>query len=231
MRRFYFPEIPDSKEFFLPEDESKHIVRVLRMKIGDEVLLLNGSGLKAKVQLKDENPKKCLVEVVQLESICRRQKGFHLAIAPTKNADRIEWMLEKIVEVGAEELTFIISDRSEKATIKMERLERVAISAMKQAEHDFKIHINSPVKFKDFISQNPNGRIAHCLESEDKKNTSDCVNSGPTLIGPEGDFTPAEIKFALENGYEALQLGEARLRTETAGLVAVVLGIHCNLVP
>jgi 16S rRNA (uracil1498-N3)-methyltransferase len=158
------------------------------------------------------------------KTLVREEGGVHLDIAPTKNLDRIEWLTEKIVEIGATKLSFIQTENSERVNLKRERIERIAISALKQAKHDFLLEIDDLISFKDFINKYPTGSIAHCIESE-KKSIEDVNVSNRILIGPEGDFTQKEVDLALESGYEALNLGTARLRTETAGLVAVTLAV------
>lgn len=225
MRSFYLKDIPDTPQFELPEEESKHIVRVLRMTKGDRFLLLNGVDKVLEVEITEEHPKRCQVAVKNSRQPHVHAKGFHLAIAPTKNLDRMEWMVEKIVEIGATELTFLQTKRSERVNLKLDRLERVAISAMKQAQHELLLKIHPMVSFDDFIKTHPSGAIAHCLESE-KQALGSFVLEGPVLIGPEGDFSEKEIEQALANGYKAIHLGESRLRTETAGMVATVLQIH-----
>lgn len=225
MRRFFLLEIPGSETFHLPEEESKHIVRVLRSGIGDQFLLLDGKGLVVTAEIVDAHPKKCLVKVVSKELKTRAGSGFHLAIAPTKNLDRMEWMVEKIVEIGASKLTFLNCDRSERVQLKLDRLQRVAVSAMKQAQHDFLLEIHELQNFADFVTQNPGGGIAHCIDM-DKKAVHELANASCILIGPEGDFSEKEIALALKHGYEAVHLGESRLRTETAGMVACVLAIN-----
>jgi 16S rRNA (uracil1498-N3)-methyltransferase len=224
MRRFYIPDLTTDSIQLLPEEESKHIVRVLRMKIGDQLLLLNGKGLIVEAEICDEHPKKCQVKVLNSTILVREEGGVHLAIAPTKNLDRIEWLTEKIVEIGATKLSFIQTENSERVNLKRERIERIAISALKQAKHDFLLEIEDLISFKDFIKKYPTGSIAHCIESE-KKSIEEVIVSNRILIGPEGDFTQKEVDLALESGYEALNLGTARLRTETAGLVAVTLAV------
>ncbi|MFN5984387.1 MAG: RsmE family RNA methyltransferase [Fluviicola sp.] len=224
MRRFYIPDLTTDSIQILPEEESKHIVRVLRMKIGDQLLLLNGKGLIVEAEISDEHPKKCQVKVLNSKTLVREDGGVHLAIAPTKNLDRIEWLTEKIVEIGATKLSFIQTENSERVNLKRERIERIAISALKQAKHDFLLEIEDLISFKDFIKKYPTGSIAHCIESE-KKSIEEVIVSNRILIGPEGDFTQKEVDLALESGYEALNLGTARLRTETAGLVAVTLAV------
>lgn len=225
MRRFFLASIPTTPNFELPEEESKHIVRVLRMQEGEAFLLLDGKGLLLTVKIVAAHPKRCGVEVVSREQKERSLKGFHLAIAPTKNLDRMEWLVEKIVEIGATKLSFIHGDHSERVNLKLDRLERVAISAMKQAQHDFLLEIEPLVNVSAFIESHPNGRIAHCMDTP-KVSIAESSLNGPILIGPEGDFSAKEVELALKHGYEAIHLGTARLRTETAGLVATVLAIH-----
>jgi 16S rRNA (uracil1498-N3)-methyltransferase len=222
------PEIPDRDQFPLTEEESKHIVRVLRMTTGDEFLLLNGVGLLVTVAIVDPHPKKCLVNVLHRSIKERKTPGFHLAIAPTKNMDRMEWMVEKIVEIGATKLSFIQTDRSERINLKLDRLFRVAISAMKQAEHDFLLDIQPVKPFNEFIQEFPSGCIAHCMDGE-RIALPEASNKQLVLIGPEGDFSPNELTTALKSGYEAIHLGTSRLRTETAGMVAAVLAINTGI--
>lgn len=225
MRRFFLPQIPDAEIIYLPEEESKHIVRVLRSGVGDRFLLLNGKGLIVTAEITEAHPKKCQVKVVSKELKIREGNGFHLAIAPTKNLDRMEWMVEKIVEIGASKLTFLNCERSERVQLKLDRLQRVAVSAMKQAQHDFLLEIEELQNFSDFVVNNPNGGIAHCMEGE-KKAVRDLNDPFRILVGPEGDFSEKEVQLALKHGYEALHLGESRLRTETAGMVACVLAVN-----
>ncbi|AEA42528.1 RsmE family RNA methyltransferase [Fluviicola taffensis] len=225
MRRFFLVEIPNSETFFLPEEESKHIIRVLRYVNGDQFLLLNGLGLIVTAEVTDAHPKKCAVKVVSKEQKTRDGSGFHLGIAPTKNLDRMEWMVEKIVEIGATKLTFLNCERSERVQLKLDRLQRVAISAMKQAQHDFLLEIEELQSFSDFVAKNPNGGLAHCMNGS-KQSVKELKFPSRILIGPEGDFSEAELELALKHGYEAVHLGESRLRTETAGMVASVLAIN-----
>ncbi|MDH4472668.1 MAG: RsmE family RNA methyltransferase [Fluviicola sp.] len=224
MRRFFLSTIPDTTQFHLPEEESKHIVRVLRMAVDDELLLLDGKGKLLTARIVEDHPKRCLVECVKIEQKEKPEQEFHLAIAPTKNMDRMEWMVEKIVEIGATRLSFLQGDHSERINLKLERLERVAISAMKQAQHDFLLQLDPLETVDAFITQFPTGGIAHCMDGE-KSSLLSTTLGGPVLIGPEGDFSKREVDLALKSGYKAIHLGESRLRTETAGLVAVTLGI------
>ncbi len=225
MRNFYLKNIPESSVFDMPEEESKHIARVLRMTEGDDFILLNGIDRVLVVKIVEAHPKRCKVEIVSDRKPEQTSKTFHLAIAPTKNLDRIEWMLEKIVEIGATELTFLQTHRTERINLKLERLERVAVSAMKQAQQETLLKINPVVDYKTFVEGNHNGAIAHCLSSE-KKALGTFKLDGPVLIGPEGDFNEDEIAFAKSKGYTEIHLGDSRLRTETAGMVATVLQIN-----
>lgn len=223
MRRFFLKNLPDSKEFTLPEEESKHIVRVLRMQASDTFLLLDGQGTVLTAEITDAHPKRCAVRELNREKRTQQQL-FHLAIAPTKNLDRMEWMVEKIAEIGATDLTFLVCEHSERVNLKSERLERVAISAMKQAEQDFLLRIHPLAEFTDFVTAHPNGAIAYCGPSE-KVALAGIEVSGPVLIGPEGDFSPKEVEMATANGYKIVHLGTSRLRTETAGMVATALAL------
>lgn len=225
MRRFFLLHIPETETFHLPEEESKHLIRVLRYEIGGQFLLLNGLGLIVTAEVVDAHPKKCLVKVVSKEVKTRKELGFHLAIAPTKNVDRMEWMVEKIVEIGATKLSFLNCERSERVQLKLGRLQRVAISAMKQAQHDFLLEIEELQNFSDFVAKNPSGGLAHCMEGM-KQSINQLKYPFRILIGPEGDFSEAELNLALKHGYEPVHLGESRLRTETAGMVACVLAIN-----
>jgi 16S rRNA (uracil1498-N3)-methyltransferase len=225
MRRFYWADIPETTRFELPEEESKHIVRVLRMQEGDTCLLLNGKGALVTVKIVAAHPKRCGVEVVERKQAVAPEKRFHLAIAPTKNMDRMEWMVEKVVEIGATEITFLQCDHSERVQLKLDRLQRVAISAMKQAEQDYLIVFHPLTKFDDFIQLHPKGCIAHCMDTQ-KLPVQHSSQKDVVLIGPEGDFSAREIALAQESGYDAVTLGDSRLRTETAGMVAAVLAIN-----
>lgn len=229
MHLFYTPDISGTR-YTLQEDESKHCVRVLRLKIGEEIHLVDGKGGYYKAKILFDNPKACQLEVFETEhDFAKRPYYFHLAIAPTKNTDRIEWLLEKAVEIGIDEFTPLICDHSERRHISVDRLERIAISAMKQSLKAYLPKINEAISFKKIIEQNYEGQkfIAHCInESEPvfRKESLQKVykeeNRAICLIGPEGDFSPEEVKLAVEKGFQGVSLGTSRLRTETAGLVA-----------
>ena len=220
MHLFYDPTINTrDKTHTLSEEESKHACRVLRLKEGDEILLLNGNGFEFLARITDSNPKKCAVEIVSFKEGQKSPYVIHIAIAPTKNNDRIEWFLEKATEIGITEITFLLCSNNERKQTKDERYEKILISAMKQSKRLFLPKLNALTPFKEFISKYPNGLIAHCYEGEKTTITADFKTSNcPILIGPEGDFTLSEVELALQTGYKTISLGENRLRTETAGL-------------
>ncbi|WP_139959399.1 16S rRNA (uracil(1498)-N(3))-methyltransferase [Flavicella sediminum] len=215
----------ESKEFKFDKTESRHIVRVLRKKEGDLLNITNGQGALFTAEVLVANDKNCLVKIVKVEE---KQKPWnyhlHIAIAPTKLNDRIEWFLEKATEIGIDEITPIICHHSERKVVKLERFEKIILSAMKQSLKFHLPKINEAVTFKQFLAQQQNGAlfIAHCEEQEKKsfKNEIAPDTDITILIGPEGDFSPKEIELALSKNFQAVSLGESRLRTETAALVA-----------
>lgn len=224
MHLFYTPDIKD-KLYYLNETESKHCVRVLRLDVGDEIQLIDGKGGFYNSKIIDANPKKCGIEVIETKhEFGKRNHYLHIAIAPTKNIDRFEWFLEKATEIGIDEITPILCEHSERKVIKPERLEKVIISAVKQSIKAYKPVLNDLMLYSDFIKQSFEGQklIAHCEENEKilLKNEYQPRSSAIILIGPEGDFSPSEIELARQNNYKEISLGESRLRTETAGIVA-----------
>lgn len=228
MHLFYTPLLnPGMEAFLLDEAESKHAVRVLRLGIGDRVHLVDGTGGFYDAEISDANPKRVVLKIVAVqESYNRRNHRLHIAIAPTKNMDRLEWFLEKATEIGIDEITPLICDRSERKEVKVERLEKVVVAAMKQSLKAYLPQINPPVRFSAFLKGLTAGEekrfIAHCDVGE-KTFLSASVEAGDSvmiLIGPEGDFSPDEIKAALNANFQAISLGASRLRTETAALVA-----------
>jgi len=225
MHIFFEPNI-SSKIISLNEIESKHCIKVLRLNINDEILLLDGKGNLHTAKILNDNHKKCEVEIIKtITDYNKRDYYLHIAIAPTKNMDRFEWFLEKTTEIGIDEITPLLCARSERKIVKIERIIKVVRSAMKQAIIAKHPKVNEFTKFKDFVNSigdNTEKYIAHCEESSKKllqdyrlKNRSSVI-----LIGPEGDFTDEEIKLALSNDYKEISLGQNRLRTETAGIVA-----------
>nr|WP_321485786.1 16S rRNA (uracil(1498)-N(3))-methyltransferase [uncultured Draconibacterium sp.] len=224
MQLFYVPDISGA-EVILNETESKHAIRVLRLKEGDEIELVDGKGGFYKARIQNANPKKCQLSIIESQTdFGKKDFHLHIAIAPTKNIDRTEWFLEKCTEIGIDEVTPLLSEHSERKVIKPERLEKILVSAMKQSVKAYLPKLNGLTKLSDLLSQATETKkfIAHCNEGEKQhlKNVVNPSNKVLILIGPEGDFSPEEIALALENGFEAISLGNARLRTETAGVVA-----------
>jgi len=229
MQLFFTPTIEPHHTFFLlDEEESKHAIRVLRLGTGDTLYLVDGRGGLYKTELIDPHPKRVGLRVLDVQiDFGRSRYHLHIAVAPTKNIDRIEWFLEKATEIGLQELTPIICEHSERKEVKIGRLEKIAVSAMKQSLKAYLPQINSAVTFSNFLSSIANDGayskgIAHCVEAEKQYISSSFPPTGKymILIGPEGDFSDKEIAQALSAGCVPLSLGEARLRTETAALAS-----------
>ncbi len=224
MQLFYVPNI-SSSEIVLDETESKHAVRVLRLSTGDNLQLIDGKGNFYEAEITDANPKKCRLRILKSERESgKRNFHLHIAIAPTKNTDRFEWFLEKATEIGIDEITPLITTHSERKTVNPDRLEKILISAMKQSLKACLPKLNELTFFKELVINNKtqNRFVAYCDDIQ-KTHLKDLVKKGSDiliLIGPEGDFTPEEVQFAAENGFEVVSLGTSRLRTETAGIVA-----------
>ncbi|WP_280745106.1 MULTISPECIES: 16S rRNA (uracil(1498)-N(3))-methyltransferase [unclassified Parabacteroides] len=223
MQIFYTPDISTHPE--LPEEEARHALRVLRLAEGSEVLLTDGKGYFYKAIISQSNPKHCTVTVTeQWQQPPSWHFRLHIAVAPTKNIDRMEWFCEKATEIGIDAITFLNCRFSERREIKAARLEKILISAMKQSQKAILPELNGITDFRTFISQPFEGRkfIAHCAEGEKKtlKHTYLPGENALLLIGPEGDFSPEEIQAAISHGFEPVSLGESRLRTETAALVS-----------
>lgn len=246
VRYFYVPEAATQVE--LPAEEATHALRVLRLKGGDEIFLMDGEGSFYRAEVTAASSKRCLYEIKETMPQERAWKGhIHLAIAPTKMMERIEWMAEKATEIGFDELSFLNCQFSERKVVKTPRIDKIVISAVKQSHKAWKPVVNELESFKDFIQTPRPGRkfICHCYEEIEKKDffreisslsndadgndassSADGNNASSSaditvLVGPEGDFSIDEVRLALENGYESVSLGTSRLRTETAGLVAV----------
>lgn len=264
VRYFYVPDAANQVE--LPAEEATHALRVLRLKGGDEIFLMDGEGSFFRAEVTAASSKRCLYEIKEEMPQQRAWKGhIHLAIAPTKMMERIEWMAEKATEIGFDELSFLNCQFSERKVVKTPRIDKIVISAVKQSHKAWKPVVNELVSFKEFIQTPRPGRkfICHCYEEVEKKDffteISGILNEAPAatespnadvataasespnadvatvasesptadaaditvLVGPEGDFSIDEVRLALENGYESVSLGTSRLRTETAGLVAV----------
>jgi 16S rRNA (uracil1498-N3)-methyltransferase len=225
MQLFYNPNITENDTtFHFDKDESRHIVKVLRKKVGDNIHITNGKGWLFKAELTLADVKHCTVAIVSKVLQAKRHYNLHLAVAPTKMNDRYEWFLEKATEIGINEITPIICDNSERKIVKLERFEKIIQSAMKQSLQCYLPKLNPPVTFKDFVTEDKTHQkfIAHCEETDKKslksqlKPNEDCT----ILIGPEGDFSTKEITLAIQQNYSPIMLGNTRLRTETAAIVA-----------
>ena len=224
MHLFYTPDITQGQTFYtLPEEESRHCTRVLRLQEGAELKLVDGKGAMFSGRIAEVHPKRTLIHLIACsDAYGKRNHYLHLAVAPTKNTDRFEWFVEKATEAGIDEITPLICARSERKEIKTERLGKVAVSAMKQSLKAYLPRINPAISFHEFVGKQPYGRpfIAHCMDGE-KGFLTDLLQAGEpavVLIGPEGDFSAEEIAKAQEQGYQSISLGTARLRTETAAL-------------
>ena len=220
---FYCPDIVKNPR--LPEQESQHCVKVLRMKEGDRLTVTDGEGFIYDCELLEAHPRHCTLSILHQQKVeKKRDYTLHIAFAPTKQMDRNEWFMEKATEIGIDFFIPLSSSFSERKEIKRERLEKIVVSAMKQSQQAFLPGIEEMVRLKDFISRPFTGRrfIAHCYALP-KKPLTETYRKGENaliLIGPEGDFSEEEVAFAIENGYEPVSLGDTRLRTETACLIA-----------
>lgn len=230
VRFFYVPDAATLQE--LPSEEATHALRVLRLKVGDEMMLMDGKGTfyHAEVTLASSNH--CMYTIKETLPQERQWMGnVHLAIAPTKMMDRMEWMIEKSVEVGVDEISFLDCQFSERRTIKLPRAEKIVIAATKQSRKAWITRLNEMVTFNEFISMPHQCRkyIAHCYEEVPRSYLFDELNKPSdtqdtlVLVGPEGDFSIEEVRRAVANGFQSVHLGKSRLRTETAGLSAVMM--------
>ena len=234
MQLFYAPEIT-LPEYTLPEEESKHCIRVLRMRVGDELHLTDGKGNMYRCNVVSDNVKHCVVRVVETTPEYEKMTyGLTMAVAPTKNIDRFEWFLEKATEVGISEVYPLECDHSERRQIKDEREEKVITSAVKQSLKAYHPVLHPMTRFRDVVAMPFDGEkfIAHCNDAMgEREYLGELLKKGGNtliLIGPEGDFSEEEINFALENGFKAISLGKERLRTETAAVVATVVTSTIN---
>lgn len=226
MQLFYTPDIePSHLQYFLSEDESKHAIRVLRLETGDEVQLIDGRGGFYNAKIQDAHPKRTILNITSVTpNFNKRNHYLHIAVAPTKNIERLEWFLEKATEIGIDEVTLIVTQRSERKEVKVDRLNKIITAAIKQSLKAYHPVLNDAVKLNQLLVEPFDGQkfIAHCEPGEklDLRKEINLKGRYLILIGPEGDFSPAEIALALENGFKPITLGEARLRTETAALEA-----------
>ena len=225
MQLFYNPNInSNSNEFSFDKEESKHIVKVLRKKEGDILHVTNGLGNLFSTEIILASDRKCTVKIVDTKTSTPTDFYIHLVVAPTKMNDRYEWFLEKATEIGVHEITPIICDHSERKIIKIDRFEKIIESAMKQSLQFYLPKLNEPLTFAAFMNQKQDGHlyIAHCEETQKTllKEAIKPKEKYTLLIGPEGDFSEKEIELALKNNYIPVSLGNTRLRTETAAVVA-----------
>jgi len=234
MQLFYLPDLQNDTAT-LDAVESKHLVRVLRKKQGDLLDATDGRGQHLTCELIDANPKKAVLQVLERKEVSGRKASLTLAIAPTKNMDRLEWLVEKATEIGMERIVPLLCDHSERKVIKEERLERIALSAMKQSLRMHLPEILPLTPFSDWVQQVEGPKfICHLNEENPGPAFQRALVSGQSatvLIGPEGDFSPAELALAEQNGFTQVTLGNARLRTETAGLAAVHIFALNNSTP
>ena len=229
-RYFYVPDADRQSE--LPADECAHAIRVLRLKVGDELFLMDGVGNYYRAQVSEATSHRCGYEIIETLPQQRPWTGcVHLAIAPTKMMDRMEWMTEKVTEIGIDELSFLDCQFSERRVVKLPRIGKIVISAVKQSHKAWMPVVHEMTAFKTFINQPREGRkyIAHCYEEiprtylfDELRKSSDEADA-TVLIGPEGDFSIEEVRQAVAAGYTSVHLGQSRLRTETAGLAAVMM--------
>lgn len=225
MQLFYNPDIRSGDTTFLfDKEESRHIIKVLRKKEGDTIEITNGSGFLFTSEITFGNEKKCEVNVIKEQFFEPAPYSLHLAVAPTKLNDRYEWFLEKATEIGISEITPIICEHSERTNFKADRFEKIVQTAMKQSLQFYLPKLKEPVAYSAFIKEQREGQlfIAHCEETEKTllKNALKPGGELTILIGPEGDFSVKEIQSALQQKYIPVSLGNTRLRTETAAIVA-----------
>jgi 16S rRNA (uracil1498-N3)-methyltransferase len=222
------PTSPSDNTVVLNEENSKHIVQVLRMQNGKQIKLTDGFGNIFLAEITDAHKKKCTVKIIERTYQESPANKVCIAVSPVKNNSRLEWFLEKATEIGVSEIVLLMCERTEKQNIRMDRLKGILISAMLQSQQAWLPILVEPKKYKEYIKSVESGNkfIAHCEENKKtplKQITNQPINQSTILIGPEGDFTPQEIALALENNFTPVALGDTRLRTETAALVATTL--------
>ena len=225
MNYFYHPSLDNSiSQFSLDQEESRHIVKVLRRQAGDLLYITNGKGYLFTAEILEASPKRCTARVLEARKTPPPHFELHLAVAPPKRVERFQWFLEKATEIGVSRITPLLCERSERETLPVERLQRVIQEAMKQSLQTFLPVLEPAVSFGDFLEREhpPLRFIAHCEETEKAElyRRVGADKDVAVLIGPEGDFTPSEIQAACQKGFVPVSLGKNRLRTETAALVA-----------
>jgi 16S rRNA (uracil1498-N3)-methyltransferase len=223
---YFYVESLQQKNIQLDEDTSKHMISVLRMQKGEEILLTDGRGSKAGAQIVDDNRKRCVVEVMSVEKEEEATPKVTIAISITKNSSRFEWFLEKATEIGVNEIIPLLCERTEKEKFRYDRMKGILVSALLQSQQTWLPQLHEPTSLKEVIRQATQAQkfIAHCLP-EQKLQLSTVIRplSSIILIGPEGDFTPKEIDQSAGENFTPVALGNTRLRTETAGMVAASL--------
>lgn len=222
-KHLFFCEDIDSH--CLSKEESHHALKVLRLSVGDPIKVMDGKGTIAEAIITDTSKTKTLFDILNKENSAPPKKKIHIAIGPTKTNERMAFFLEKCTEIGISSFTPLISKNSERKKINAERWQKIIVSAAKQSQTAIFPTLNKIESFNDFVGKTRKGdlRIAHCNDNFEKtalKNSISDNNDIVILIGPEGDFTEEEIKFALQNEYKSVSLGKTRLRTETAGIIA-----------
>ena len=236
MNLFYAPDILQT--LTLPEEESQHCTKVLRMKAGERIHIIDGVGGLYEAEILEAHPKRTQVAILsEQHEYGRRPFRLHLAVAPTKNIDRFEWFVEKATEIGFDELTPLCCRYSERKIIKPERIEKILVSAAKQSLKAYVPRLNPMTTFKEFINNSssftPHSSlfIAHCYDQPKQHLLHVCPPASDVvvMVGPEGDFSEEEVELALRNSFQAITLGDSRLRTETAGVVACHLVTIANL--
>lgn len=229
-RFFYVPDAEKLTE--LPAEEANHAIKVLRLKEGDELMLMDGKGSFYRAEVTLVSNHHCMYRIVERQPQQPQWEGrVHLAIAPTKMNDRIEWMAEKATEVGIDELSFLNCQFSERRNLKTERIKKIVVAAVKQSHKAWMPVVNELEPFRQFISCQSSGHryIAHCYNEVPRVNLFnelcrlDASEDALVLVGPEGDFSIDEVRYAVSQGFVSVDLGKSRLRTETAGLSAVMM--------
>lgn len=229
-RYFYVPDASTASE--LPTDEASHAVKVLRLQPGDDMMLMDGQGHFYRAIVTMASNHHCMYDIQEALPQERPWKGhIHLVIAPTKLMERMEWMVEKAVEIGIDDITFLDCKFSERRVVKIPRLDKIAISAMKQSRKAWKTNLHEMISFRDFVTTTRDGAkyIAHCYGEIMREGLFQLLQHLPAdedvtvMIGPEGDFSIDEVREAMDNGWHSVHLGQSRLRTETAGLSAVMM--------
>ncbi len=223
MSLFYVPSLATAH--ILPEEESQHAIKVLRLQIGDSITVVDGIGGFYNAQITNPHHKHCGFKITEtIAEFGKRDYKLHIAIAPTKNIERLEWFIEKATEIGIDEITPIICRHSERKIIKAERLEKIIVSAAKQSVKAYFPKLNALCTFEELIKEHHASQkfIAHCYEEDKKLLQEEIIKSMNVLIliGPEGDFSKEEVEKAISAGFNPVSLGHSRLRTETAGVTA-----------